>query len=188
MAGGLFESKYSEVLDRCKSRGTEVIQAHFGEMSKDDVNSFAYELEAKLKEAGEKKGIVKRIFSLIIEALQNIRLHGERLPDNNQPTFFVIGHDDDEYIIVTANLIRDDVIPKVQGRIDTINKLDRAGLKELYMDTLTDGKRSSKGGAGLGFITVAMKAKNKIDYKFIPAGDNTSLFEMEARVKKKKEE
>ena len=56
------------------------------------------------------------------------------------------------------------------------------------MDTLTDGHRSSKGGAGLGFITVAMKAKSKLDYSFEKLDDDYSKFEMSCDLKLKKEE
>ncbi|MBL4624720.1 MAG: SiaB family protein kinase, partial [Flavobacteriales bacterium] len=147
-----------------------------------------YELETVLPERGIKKGIIKRIFSLIIEALQNIRLHGAKDGDGEQASFYFIAKDDEIFRIMTANIIHKDVIDKVQTRIEKINSLDRAGLKEFYMDTLTDGQRSSKGGAGLGFITVAMKAKSKLDCTFEPLDDVYSKFEMFCDLKIKKEE
>ena len=68
----------------------------------------------------------------------------------------------------------------------TISKIP--GLKEFYMDTLTDGQRSSKGGAGLGFITVAMKAKSKIEYTFETLNEDYLKFEMFCDMKLKKDE
>lgn len=174
----IFDNRFS-ALEACfASDKHEIIQAHKGEWTHEDVESFVFDLESKLLEKGIKKGIAKRMFSLIIEALQNIRLHGERDENGVQQSFYFIALKPDRFTVITANVILNRVIEKVQTRIEKINELDKAGLKEYYMDTLTDGQRSSKGGAGLGFITVAMKAKNKIDYDFSPIDGNKSKFEM----------
>jgi len=39
-------------------------------------------------------------------------------------------------------------------------------VKEFYMDTLGNGVANEKGGAGLGFITIALKSKTKMNYQF----------------------
>lgn len=189
MPKDLFESKYSELLKEHEANGLAVLQAHCGEMgTEEDVNSLAYELETKLKEEGVKKGIVKRIFSLLVEALQNIRLHGAKDVNDEQFSYYIFAKDNDEFKITTANLILNENIERVQPKIDKINSLDRAGLKEYYMETLTDGQRSVKGGAGLGFITVAMKAKNKLNYELIKIDDRLSFFQMQTNIVTKKEE
>lgn len=174
----VFDKRYAALEDEFSSNGFEIIQAKKGPWSHEDVEGFAYELETVLGDKEVKKGIVKRIFSLIIEALQNIRLHGYKDETGEQVCFFFIAKNEEKFTVMTANLIHKDVINKVQTKIDKINTLDRAGLKEYYMETLTDGQRSSKGGAGLGFITVAMKAKNKLDYTFDEVNGECSKFEM----------
>ncbi|MDA9563177.1 DUF6272 family protein [Flavobacteriales bacterium] len=183
-----FNTRFEELNGEYSSNGFEIIQASKGPWTHEDVEGFAYELEEMLPEKGVKKGIIKRIFSLIIEALQNIRLHGGKDDSGEQTCFYFIAKNDELFKIMTANIIHKDVIEKVQTRIDKINTLDRAGLKEFYMDTLTDGQRSSKGGAGLGFITVAMKAKSNIDYTFDALNDEYYKFEMFCDMKLKKEE
>ena len=183
-----FNSRFEELEKQFSNEGFEVVQANKGPWSHEDVEGFAYELETVLPEKGAKKGVVKRIFSLIIEALQNIRLHGSLDTEGKQASFYFIVKDDEIFRIMTANIIHKDVIGKVQTRINRINSLDRAGLKEFYMDTLTDGQRSSKGGAGLGFITVAMKAKSKLSCTFESLNDEYSKFEMFCDLQLKKED
>ena len=183
-----FNNRFATLEKKFSDEGFDVIQANKGPWSHEDVEGFAYELETVLPERGVKKGVIKRIFSLIIEALQNIRLHGASDSDGEQASFYFIAKNEEIFRIITANIIPNDVIEKVQTRIDRINSLDRAGLKEFYMDTLTDGQRSSKGGAGLGFITVAMKSKSKLDYSFERISDEHSKFEMFCDLKLKKEE
>ena len=170
----LFQEKYDALLESHNANNLEIIQQRFGAMgTEDEVNEIAYELEGLLLDRGVKKGVVKRVFSLIIEALQNIRLHGEVDVDGNQLAYYLFAYNPvvEEFVLSTADIIFDKNIIRVQPKIDKINSLDRAGLKEFYMETLTDGERSVKGGAGLGFITVAMKAKSKIDYQLISMGE-----------------
>jgi hypothetical protein len=189
MAKELFESNYNSIITDYSSKGMEILQSHIGQMgNEEDVNNLAYQLEEILKNNGEKKGIVKRIFSLIVEALQNIRLHGETDDSSQQLSYYVFAKDGEEYIVTTANIILNSNISRVQPKIDKINSLDRSGLKEYYLETLTDGMRSVKGGAGLGFITVAMKSKNKIDYKLLDLGNEKSCFEMTTRIATKKDD
>jgi hypothetical protein len=190
LAKDIFQSRYQTIVDDHAKYGYEMIQQHFGPMgSEDDVNAIAYDLETVLADRGEKKGVVKRAFSLIIEALQNIRLHGERDSNGEQLAYYTFAENKEsrEFMISTADIILNKNIYRVQPKIDKINSLDRAGLKELYMETLTDGERSVKGGAGLGFITVAMKSKNKIDYDLVDVGNDSSFFEMKTNLVTKKE-
>lgn len=185
-----FEKKYEELISSHTANNYLIIQKHFGPMgTEDDVDALAYQLENSLAELGEKKGVIKRIFSLIIEALQNIRLHGEHDSNGEQLTYYVFAKNevDQEYVIITSNLIFNKNINRVKPKIDKINSLDRAGLKEYYMETLTDGERSVKGGAGLGFITVAMKSKNKIEYELFDFGNEMSFFQMRTDLITKKD-
>ena len=41
---------------------------------------------------------------------------------------------------------------------------------------------SDKGGAGLGFITIAMKSANKLKTKFEKINDNFSLFTLTSKI------
>ena len=68
--------------------------------------------------------------------------------------------------------------------IDHLNTLDRPGLKSVYLETLTNGKISKKGGAGLGVIIMAMKSKNLIDYQSYPLDDQLSLVTLNIKVDK----
>ena len=55
-------------------------------------------------------------------------------------------------------------------------------MKEIYIDTLTNGEISKKGGAGLGIITMAMKSKNKIEYDFKAVNAELSIITIEIKI------
>jgi hypothetical protein len=44
---------------------------------------------------------------------------------------------------------------------------------------------SSRGGAGLGFITIAMKSRSHLEYRIDGAGDHLSCFTVKTEVKRK---
>ncbi len=140
--------------------------SNFGEFTQDYVNQISSEIEERMFEDGEKKVIIKRIFSIIVEGLQNIRLHGEKDKEGNQVSFFIILKNDSNYFIYLSNLVLNKNIEGIKKRIEQVNGMNKDKIKELYLSVLTNGVISNKGGAGLGFITMSMKSLNQLEYNF----------------------
>ncbi len=181
------DSRYQEIYGKYAGHsGKKVIMSHFGEFSQELVNSLSNQVEQAMLDSGDKKGTVKKIFSILIEGLQNIRLHGERDEKGDQTAFLVITQGEDEYHLTIGNLIRNENIDTLKKNLDKINEMDRGALKEYYMEVLTNGMISSKGGAGLGFITMAMKSSNPLHYEVEPINDELSVFTVESLIQRKK--
>lgn len=160
-----------------KGEGT-IYTSHVGEFTQDYVNSISAELEERMFEDGEKKAVVKKVFSIIVEGLQNIRIHGEEDTTGYQSSFFLIIKDDSAFTIYLGNLIPSKIEEDIKERVDTVNGLEKSELKELYMNVLTNGVISSKGGAGLGYITMSMKSGNALDCHFEEISDELSLYDL----------
>ena len=169
MTGGV------NIIDKCNARFHEVFSgytdspngkvtvSHFGEFSQNLVNSLTQSIENAMLDSGDKKSTVKRMFSILIEGLQNIRIHGERDEDGTQVSFLIILQNDERYKISFGNLIQTQNIGKVRALVDFLNNADPVEVKQHYMEVLSNGSISSKGGAGLGFITMALKTKQHIE-------------------------
>ena len=141
----------------------KLLLAHYGEFNQDLLSVLIEQSKKVMVEKFDKKGTIKRVFSVLIEGLQNIRLHGEKDEDDFQPSFVILARNDKEYAISFGNLINDGDAKFLSSFIDLINKnLESKQLKTLYIDVLNNGLISNKGGAGLGFITMAMKSKNEL--------------------------
>jgi len=164
----------------------KIVVSHFGEFSQDLVNSISNGVEETMIEAGDKKGTVKRMFSILVEGLQNIRLHGEKDGDGNQASFLIIAQDESEYLVTLANLVFNSNRETILERLEEINSYDEKEVKALYMEVLTNGIISNKGGAGLGFITMAMKSKNKLNFSVQEIDDSLSCFSLEIKINRKK--
>jgi len=180
-------SRYQKICEEYKNTDTDkVINSHFGEFSQELVNTISNDIEMFMLDSNDKKGTVKRMFSILVEGLQNIRLHGEKGKDGHQTSFFAIDQGSDTYKIALGNLIFSKHNQNIETRITEINKMTREEVKGLYMEVLTNGIISNKGGAGLGFITMAMKSGNKLDYFFDNINDELSCFTLIITLDRKK--
>ena len=132
---------------------SNVFVSFFGELSQDMVNDLSIETEGKMIESGDKKVIVKKAFNILVEGLQNIRLHGAKDSNGIQTSCLVIVKNKLTYKILFGNLIPNKIIKTISSKIELINSSNLDQIKEMYVSTLTNGIISKKGGAGLGFIT-----------------------------------
>jgi len=46
----------------------------------------------------------------------------------------------------------------------------------MYLEIITNGEFSAKGGAGLGFVEMAKTSGNNLEYSFKPITDDYSLY------------
>ena len=180
-------SRYQKICKEYNNPNTDkIINSHFGEFSQDLVNTISNDVEMFMLDSGDKKGTVKRMFSILVEGLQNIRLHGEKGKEGHQTSFFAIDQGADFYKIALGNLIYTRHNKDIESRITEINKMTREEVKTLYMEVLTNGIISNKGGAGLGFITMAMKSSNNLDCFFDEINNELSCFTLIITLDRKK--
>jgi hypothetical protein len=138
-----------------------------------------------LKDETESRSIsishYKKILSVMIEALENVFKYSENF-DKEKSLFpkyypkFQLDKIDDNYFLLTCNPILKTDIEKLTNHIDHINNLDKEGLRQLFRNTLTNGKFSAKGGAGLGFIEMAKVTSEKINYSFDNINEKFSFY------------
>lgn len=188
----------NSVIELCRERYDDILEYHrlndgahefvskFGEFSQDYVNQVSSEIEERMLEGGDRKVVVKRMFSIIVEGLQNIRLHGEKDNEGNQTSFFLLLQNDDHYFIYLGNLVLTKNVEKLKGRINQVNEMDKDQVKELYLSVLTNGVISNKGGAGLGYITMSMKSLNQLDGSFLKIDEEISHYDLKIKLDRKK--
>lgn len=110
---------------------------------------------------------------LIAECFQNIVRHSDI---TNISSYFHIKNNCGLFNIISGNTIQNDIIPTLKVQLEQLNELTSDELKDMYLKTLTEGKMSSKGGAGLGLIEIARKTKNKLSFCFSEINESLSYF------------
>ncbi|MBL4862614.1 MAG: SiaB family protein kinase [Crocinitomicaceae bacterium] len=156
----------------------KILVSHYGTFSQDLVSTLSNGVEELLVSIGDKRIIIKRMFSILIEGLQNIRIHGGKDEQGNQLGFLLIAGSTDNYKLVMSNIISKKDRNKVVSYLDRINGLSKDKLRETYLSILSNEFLSQKGGAGLGFITTKMKS-SELGYQFNPLNKYTMLFTFE---------
>ncbi len=161
----------------------EILIAYDGVLNTETISRLESEVENKMMEINVPKAALKKIFFICVESLQNMLIHGHKDLQGAQHNYFLVYKKSNQIMISTANLISNNAISEVVKDLKTINSFeDPADLKAYYINHLDKNELSEKGGAGLGFITIAMKSGNKLDFKFEKITEEHSLFKLDATV------
>ena len=144
----------------------------------------------KLKKSREFTGLnkptAKRTYAIVVECLENIYKHSARLsPAGSDPQPGIsVRKENDKILISASNPVRNDSIDKLTQKLDKINMLDQAALKTLHENTINLESKKNDNGAGLGFISMAIKSGNRIGFSFRPLSDGFSYFELQILLNK----
>lgn len=177
-----FETRYNGLLKELSSDHTILVK-HFGDLAQESISSLEGQVESSIIESAIAKGPLRKIFFISVETLQNMLIHGHKNLDGQQRSFFILTKDNTKVDMISANLISNKAVPILEKQIETINDFeDPAALKQYYMEHLENNQLSEKGGAGLGFITIAMKSGNKLKVSFEKIDENYSLFLLNSTV------
>jgi len=174
-------SAFHQLLDE-----KDIMLVYCGEFSQELNKTLLAFTERKFKAENLEDNTRRKIFNIMVELLQNISKNKiENLEGTTEVSaVFMIGTSDDDYILVTSNMIRNDKIPPLKDRLDQVNSLDKEGLKNLYKDERLNATFSETSGAGIGIIDIARKSENKLVYSFEKIDDRFSVYSLLIRVSK----
>jgi hypothetical protein len=157
-----------------------------GEFTSDLLTSILQIMESKMETLEEPPKIKKKVYNILVEALQNLYHH---LDDdyfmsklNQKSALFMIRKLDGVYSIMTGNFIATENADIMKARLDKINLMDKDQLKSYYKEVLNNGEMSLKGGGGLGMIDIARKSGKKLEYEFNRIDDKSSFFSLNIKV------
>lgn len=179
----IFTERVGAIRAAYKTDEKKIIVSHLGELDQRKINTLSSLVEAQLEYLRANKTITKKIFNIVIEVLQNIALHGEKKGTDNPLNYLLVGKTPSEFTVYAGNAIPNSVVKNLEDRLKRIQSFSTFELKKQYMDVLTNGTLSEKGGAGLGFLTMALKAQ-EINFDFVNLNEEYSLFSIQLKVLK----
>lgn len=147
----------------------KLILVYQGDFTQESTKSILAMAERNLDSSGEEGNIKRKVFNVMVEALQNIVKHSDELVEGqmrSHAAIFLIGKEENRYTIMSGNPIRKGSVASLEEKLNHINSLDKEGLKELYKDIIKNTTISEKGGAGLGFVDMARKSGEKLAFDF----------------------
>jgi hypothetical protein len=167
-----------------------LILVYQGDFTQESTKSILSKAERNLDSSGEDSSIKRKVFNVMVEALQNIVKHSDELVDGqtrSHAAIFLIGKEANRFSIMSGNPVRKDNVPKLQQTLDHINGLDKEGLKELYKEIIKNTTISEKGGAGLGFVDMARKSGGKLEFEFPEMNSEYCFFCLKVNVPRETE-
>ncbi len=134
------------------------------------------------------RSLRNKLSFLMIESFQNIVRYADSHRANElqlADELFITRNVGDVFYISTSNIVENEKAGFVKGKLDSVNSLEKKELKDLYVKVLKNKKLSEQGGAGLGFIEMVRKSKEKLDFDFERINDEISIFYFQIRIKSK---
>ncbi len=147
----------------------KLILVYQGDFTQESTKSILSMAERNLDSSGEEGNIKRKVFNVMVEALQNIVKHSDELIEGqtrSHAAIFLIGKEANRYSIMSGNPIQKSHVANLEQKLNHINSLDKEGLKELYKEIIKNTTISDKGGAGLGFVDMARKSGEKLAFSF----------------------
>ncbi len=161
-----------------------------GELSPELVTALLGLVERKMATIEADQRVRKRVFNVAMECLQNLYHHNTRVDvkdgdvvrTDDPQGVVMIAHDDKGYSVLTGNFMASDEVHGLKNHLDRINGCEPEQLRDLYKETLNDGRFGRAGGGGLGIIDIARKSGRKLEYGFVPLDKENSFFSLNVNV------
>ncbi len=177
-----FDLHFSKEVENVNAIG-QLVLAYDGVLNPETISRLETEIESRIMDKSLAKTVVKKIFFICIESLQNMFIHGHKDDNGAKHNFFILYLSGSYVKIIAANLVSNSNITKLKEDIARINSFESpAALKAYYLEHLEKNELSDKGGAGLGFITIGMKSGNKLTTRFEEINEKRSMFLMEVSI------
>ena len=169
-----------------KMERDDIMLSFKGNVTSDLLTSVLQIMESKMDKLNEPSKIKRKVYNIMVEALQNLYHHLDRqpetVPSGHNTVIFMIGKSDDAYSVFTGNYIKNENADRLKARLEKINSLDQDELKSYYKEVLNNGMMSDKGGGGLGMIDIARKSGQKLGFDFQKVDDEYSFYSLNINI------
>ncbi len=147
-------------------------------------------LKQKLVLESADKKTMRNVFAIFVEEMQNIiRYSAEResvtLPDENTDLRYGvlnIGMENQKFYVKCGNMVLKNDVRRLSEKLSDLQRLDGEGIKRLYKEKLRSPTEETSKGAGVGFVEIARRSSEIIDFDFMDVDDSHSFFCLKAYV------
>lgn len=149
-----------------------------GHLSSDIEKQVLSFTETKMSEEDIDVKARRRVFSIMVESLQNISNFnpGYEIEEELGMPIAMIMSERKGMRLITGNLIKNSMIVSMEDKLKTVNSYDKSGLKELYRTFLANEDFKAEHTGIMGLIDIARKSGHKLEYQFDEVNDEYSYY------------
>jgi hypothetical protein len=164
----------------------EILLEYHGQIDLKVVELLLKKLRKSNAFASLNKTVYKRVYSIVVECLENICKNSVYIPSAGTRinSHISVTIKNDKIFIASGNPVPEDAKESLASKINKVNSLDEAALRELFEHKINSDYVKGENGAGLGFISMALKSGNKISYSFGPLSKGFLFFEIRISLNK----
>ena len=160
----------------------KILIAQKGDFSQDAVLPLIQLFENNLNLRDEQIGLAKKVLYLLIELLQNMTRHAEKINGITEGIFFITEKGSKNFEINTGNFLKKAEALKLKEQLESVVHLDKIALTKMYKlklmsDEVTEGK-----GAGIGLIELCRHSSEQIIYDICDAENGLIFFSINVKV------
>ena len=125
--------------------------------------------------------VKKRIYSVLVEALENVHNHGY----NSQKYLpqCLLTRNDTNFIIKISNIVLNADIERFRNILDYVNSLSEDEVNKSFYGKIKEKNISEDGNnVGVGIMQIAKKANSKLVYYFKTINDKISYFTLKVTI------
>lgn len=158
----------------------KTIISYQGVLTFDKIENILLQFKKEIRQFNTETVVQKRIFSVLVECLENIYRHNVVVNDTPKDIFveLVLIKKLNSFEVRVGNFINNEKVDSLIQKINLVNSMDRKGLNSLYRKSISKSKISEKGGAGLGIIEISRNSNNIIKYELSLKQNIFSFFKM----------
>lgn len=164
-----------------------IIFCFSGPVSQDVIEGIGGTLKQKMEIEDTDLNTSQKVFSVFVEQMQNIVnysadrvIHEDRQEGEIRLGVLIVGKEEGSFYVLCGNKINRELAGSIRGQLETIAGMDKDELKKLYRERRKSAPQTEEKGTGLGFIDIARKASQPIEFDFMPVDDDFVFFTIKA--------
>ncbi len=167
-----------------------VIFCYSGYVTEPVLSGIGGALKQKLLLEDADTNTMRNVFAIFVEQMQNIVRYSAEWEgrgsegDRTEIRYGVlaIGMEDSKFFVSCGNKILVKDVERLKSRLSVLQTMDKNSIKTLYKEKLRGPTEETSKGAGLGFIEIARRSTEIIDFSFMELDEKFAFFALKAYV------
>lgn len=160
----------------------KIICQHIGTFSQDILISVISLIERTLVQNTEIVALKKRLLYIIVECIQNIIYHSNKLPEQHHLAYIIIKKNDLGYTLYSSNTIETKNIDGLVIKLDEFLSEKQDVLSKLFTKKMQTPIFNERGHGGVGLLSMVEKTGKNFKYNFVKISSNYAIFRIEIRL------